>query len=103
MLLGILYNYNDTNIFMSDTVISSAEISVVVKSSSGSAETFNGLDRSSTTVGELKEQVALRTGVPAASQRLIYKGRVMKDEMTLEHYGSCLLLVYCIRVLMYHP
>ena len=28
------------------------------------------------------------TGIPVAQQRLIYKGRVLKDDHTLEHYGE---------------
>jgi ubiquilin len=27
--------------------------------------------------------------VPAPQQRLIYKGRILKDEQTLESYGAC--------------
>jgi ubiquilin len=63
-------------------------ISVLVKSSSGAVETVSGLDRASTSVADLKALLAARpSGVPAEAQRLIYKGRVMKDDMTLEHYG----------------
>ena len=41
------------------------------------------------TVGAFKEVVAGSCDVPAPQQRLIYKGRILKDEQTLESYGSC--------------
>lgn len=40
----------------------------------------------STTVLELKNKIATEADVPAESQRLIYSGRVLKDQDTLEHY-----------------
>ncbi|KAL6642758.1 hypothetical protein ACP70R_020939 [Stipagrostis hirtigluma subsp. patula] len=39
------------------------------------------------TVGAFKEVVAGSSDVPAPQQRLIYKGRILKDEQTLESYG----------------
>ncbi|KAF6984036.1 hypothetical protein CFC21_002099 [Triticum aestivum] len=39
------------------------------------------------TVGAFKEAVAASCDVPAPQQRLIYKGRILKDEQTLESYG----------------
>ncbi|CAM8904607.1 unnamed protein product [Rhodiola kirilowii] len=39
------------------------------------------------TVGEFKELVAQNCDVPAAQQRLIYKGRILKDDQTLQSYG----------------
>lgn len=45
------------------------------------------------TVGAFKEVVAGSCDVPAAQQRLIYKGRILKDEQTLESYGECLGLL----------
>jgi ubiquilin len=41
------------------------------------------------TVGAFKEVVAGSCDVPAPQQRLIYKGRILKDEQTLESYGAC--------------
>jgi ubiquilin len=38
------------------------------------------------TVVELKDKIAAESDVPATSQRLIYSGRVLKDQDTLEHY-----------------
>ena len=42
------------------------------------------------TVLELKEKIAAKLNVPAVQQRLIYKGRVLKDDSTLEFYGKFL-------------
>ncbi|XBH87551.1 hypothetical protein VPH35_074978 [Triticum aestivum] len=39
------------------------------------------------TVGELKAVVAGSCDVPAPQQRLIYKGRILKDDQTLASYG----------------
>ncbi len=36
---------------------------------------------------ELKTKIAGELQVPSSQQRLIYKGRVLKDELTLESYG----------------
>jgi hypothetical protein len=41
------------------------------------------------TVGSFKAVVAGSCAVPAPQQRLIYKGRILKDEQTLESYGAC--------------
>lgn len=41
---------------------------------------------SSATVLQLKERINEVLSVPANNQRLIYKGRVLKDELTLEGY-----------------
>jgi ubiquilin len=40
------------------------------------------------TVGAFKEAMARSCDVPAPQQRLIYKGRILKDEQTLESYGA---------------
>jgi ubiquilin len=42
----------------------------------------------SAAVGAFKEVVAGSCDVPAPQQRLIYKGRILKDEQTLESYGA---------------
>uniref|UniRef100_A0A804R4M4 Ubiquitin domain-containing protein DSK2b n=1 Tax=Zea mays TaxID=4577 RepID=A0A804R4M4_MAIZE len=39
------------------------------------------------TVGAFKEVLSGSCGVPAPQQRLIYKGRILKDEQTLDSYG----------------
>lgn len=40
------------------------------------------------TVGEFKILVAQNCDIPANQQRLIYKGRILKDDQTLESYGN---------------
>jgi hypothetical protein len=42
-----------------------------------------------TTVGAFKAIVAETCDVPAPQQRLIYKGRILKDDQTLASYGAC--------------
>lgn len=39
------------------------------------------------TVLDLKEAISAKLSVPSSQQRLIYKGRVLKDASTLEFYG----------------
>jgi len=41
------------------------------------------------TVGAFKAIVAESCDVPAPQQRLIYKGRILKDDQTLASYGAC--------------
>lgn len=40
------------------------------------------------TVWEFKVDFARSCNVPAARQRLIYKGRILKDDQTLASYGA---------------
>lgn len=46
-----------------------------------------------TMVGVFKEVVAHNCDVPADQQRLIYKGRILKDDQSLESYGKLQLFV----------
>ena len=61
------------------------EINITVKCSNTDKANFS-VDRC-LTVGEFKDVVFQQMGVSVSSQRLIYKGRVLKDDLTLEHYG----------------
>ena len=62
-------------------------ISVVVKPTAGGdklvLEVEPGLS-----VGEVKDSLAGKCGIPAPEQRLIYKGQILKDERTIESYGA---------------
>jgi len=62
-----------------------AEITVHIRCSN--AQKFTVKVNTSKTVQEFKEQIAEEVSVPAPQQRLIYKGRVLKDEQTLESYS----------------
>eukprot|EP00958_Prasinococcus_capsulatus_P021925 scaffold3036_cov414-Prasinococcus_capsulatus_cf.AAC.34 len=60
---------------------------VHVKSTGGVKVTLSDVDLS-LSVKDFKDQVAAsELGIPAAQQRLIYKGQVLKDERTLNSYG----------------
>ena len=45
-----------------------------------------------TTVVEFKALIASQASCPAEQQRLIHRGRVLRDEATLESYGTCLVV-----------
>lgn len=45
------------------------------------------------TVGAFKALLAQNCDVPADQQRLIYKGRILKDNDTLESYGKVFLII----------
>ena len=49
---------------------------------------------SAKTIEELKDAVATESSIPAAEQRLIYKGQVLKNERTVESYGKVLTLLW---------
>lgn len=40
------------------------------------------------TVGSFKSVLAQQCDIPAEQQRLIYKGRILKDDQTLRSYGT---------------
>lgn len=60
-------------------------VTVHVRCSNGSK--FSVQVALDSTVGSFKVIVAEKSDVPAEQQRLIYKGRILKDEQTLESYG----------------
>lgn len=61
-----------------------SEITINIKCSN--ADKASVKIEKSATIAELKERIATELNVPAAQQRLIYKGRVLKDELSVEHY-----------------
>ncbi len=61
-----------------------SELTLTIKCSNADKATVT-ID-STATVLDLKHKITEQLSVPAAQQRLIYKGRVLKDESTLDHY-----------------
>lgn len=59
-------------------------VEITVKCSNADKATFT-VERS-ITVGEFKEIIGRQMGIAPNLQRLIFKGRVLKDDSTLEHY-----------------
>ncbi len=72
---------------------SSRSVTVHVRCSNGNKFSLP-VDLTST-VRDLKVLLVERSEIPADQQRLIYKGRVLKDDSTLESYGvlSCRYLL----------
>ena len=66
-------------------VTAGEEVAVNIRCSNGSKCTVRAsLD---STVSAFKLLVAQKCDVPAQHQRLIYKGRILKDDQTLHSYG----------------
>ncbi|KAK6129435.1 hypothetical protein DH2020_036824 [Rehmannia glutinosa] len=61
------------------------EVNVNIRHSNGSK--FSVKTSLESTVGEFKGLLAQNCDVPAHQQRLIYKGRILKDDQTLVSYG----------------
>ncbi|XP_060194642.1 ubiquitin domain-containing protein DSK2a-like [Lycium barbarum] len=61
------------------------EVTINVRCSNGSKFTVEVTLES--TVGSFKSVLAQHSDIPAGQQRLIYKGRILKDEQTLASYG----------------
>lgn len=60
-------------------------VNVNVRCSNGSKFSVQiGLDA---TVGSFKDALAQKCDIPSDQQRLIYKGRILKDDQTLQSYG----------------
>ncbi|MQM04771.1 hypothetical protein Taro_037575 [Colocasia esculenta] len=64
----------------------SAPVTVHIRCSNGTK--FSVQVALASTVGAFKAIVVEKAEVPAEQQRLIYKGRILKDEQTLESYGG---------------
>lgn len=65
------------------------KVNVNIRCSNGSK--FSVLVSLDSTVGSFKSILADQSEVPADQQRLIYKGRILKDDQTLQSYGAFLL------------
>lgn len=61
-------------------------VTINIRSSNGSKFAVRAGVES--TVGAFKTLVAQNCDIPANQQRLIYKGRILKDDQTLESYGN---------------
>lgn len=60
-------------------------VTVHIRCSNGSKFSVQiGLE---STVGAFKAVISQNCDIPAEQQRLIYKGRILKDDQTLESYG----------------
>ena len=72
-----------------------SEITITIKCSNSDKADITA--DNSITVGELKDLIAVKLSISSAQQRLIFRGRVLKDDLTLEHYevttGSTVHLV----------
>lgn len=62
-----------------------------IRCSNGSK--FTVRTRLDLTVGAFKAVLVQNCDVPADHQRLIYKGRILKDNDTLESYGKLFLII----------
>ncbi|KAK6916811.1 Ubiquitin-associated domain [Dillenia turbinata] len=69
----------------SSVVSEGSGVTVQIRCSNGSK--FSVRSNLDSTVGAFKAVVAQNCDVPADQQRLIYKGRILKDDQTLESYG----------------
>jgi ubiquilin len=69
--------------------MATTEIVVTIKCSN--ADKTEITCSASTTVIEFKKLIAEKLNIPAEQQRLIYKGRILKDENSLEQYGSLIV------------
>jgi hypothetical protein len=65
---------------------SATSVNVTIKVSTGS--THAASLTLSDTVAECKERLAELTGIPAAEQRLIYAGHVLKDAQLLSDFSN---------------
>lgn len=65
----------------------SDDICVTVKPAAG-GEKFSITVKSSFSVGEVKEEIGKKVAIEASQQRLIFKGQILKDELTIASYGE---------------
>lgn len=65
-----------------------AQLRVVIRPTRGSEEKFTVSVNLGASVFELKEAVAEKGTVSAAEQRLIYKGKILKDHLKVTEYGA---------------
>ena len=72
---------------------SERSINVKFRPSAGDGFVYS-FDPGQLTVRQLKERLVSHTTIPADSMRLVYSGRVLKDEDMVDLYGeSCIYLL----------
>lgn len=76
------------------------EINLNIRCSNGNKFSVRATLRS--TVAVFKDLLAQNCDVPANQQRLIYKGRILKDDQTLDTYGKHLFYFEILMLLFLH-
>lgn len=71
---------------MEESISENKHITVKLRFSTGDIMDYN-FDLSQLTVLQFKERLAIPTTIPANKMRLVYSGRVLKDEDLVESYG----------------
>ncbi|PHU19300.1 Ubiquitin domain-containing protein DSK2b [Capsicum chinense] len=75
---------DDTTLAKNSGADSGAGVNINIRCSSGSKFSLQvNLD---STVGSFKSKLIEHANVPVEQQRLIYKGRILKDDQTLQSY-----------------
>ena len=67
--------------------MSTSSLNIVIKPTAGGSK-FTLQVEPNNSIAELKAEVAKHCGYPGAEQRLIYKGQILKDELTVASYGT---------------
>ncbi|KAE9612902.1 hypothetical protein Lal_00027306 [Lupinus albus] len=75
----------DAAVDATDSAANGGAVGINIRCSNGSK--FKVQINLDSTVGSFKEIVARNCDIPADQQRLIYKGRILKDDQTLKSYG----------------
>lgn len=81
-----------------DTSDTSGETQVTIHIRCSNGSKFSVKTSLQSTVSAFKDVLAQNCDVPAENQRLIYKGRILKDDQTLESYSMC----FSSDLLLYH-
>lgn len=66
---------------------SETQLQVVIRPTGGNDEKFAVSIGADATVLKLKQAVADKRSITAEEQRLIYKGKILKDHMKVAEYG----------------
>lgn len=69
-----------------------SKIKVQVKPVAGNEKYSLEVEKENTLL-QVKEQLSSQCNIPAVEQRLIFKGQILKDDRTVESYGTAALAV----------